>query len=158
MAKILNIPKIQKDIGKKHVAFLDKIGGALLKVSADHELNIARLSSKISAILDCLIEAKVIDKFIPCEDSSFRSFHLVKNGLKKSVYVLTDGSDIIFEEFNIFIKYGLHDAAFESMKVENIDNYNWEKFSMDLLDYIHKVIYERKAAIETKFFKPEAGE
>lgn len=158
MNKVLDIPKIQKELKKKHAAFIDKMGDAPFKVSADQELNIARISSKLSCILDCLIEAKAIDKFIPCEDSSFRSFHLIKNGFKKSIYVLTDGNDIIFEEFNIFIKYGLHDASFESDTIDDIDSYNWEKLSINLLDYIHKKIYERKASLDSKLFKREIPE
>ena len=152
MTKILDIPKIQKTISKKHSDFIAEMGNMATKVNADHELIIARVASKISRILDCFIEAKAIDKFINLEEQPFKGFHLVKNGFRKSIYIWTDGKDIVIKSSDLLIKNGLNDSSLGTVYGVDVDKYNWEEFALKLLEYIHLTIYERMETADLKIF------
>lgn len=152
MTKILDIPKIQKTIVKKHSEFITSMGDIANKVSADHELTIARMASKISRILDCFIEAKAIDKFTNLEEPPFKGFHLVKLGFQKSVYIWTDGKDIVIRGSDLLIKHGLGNSNLQTIYNVDVDKYNWEDFATTLLDYIHEVVYDRKESADIRVF------
>jgi hypothetical protein len=148
----LNIDKIQKNIKKKHDTFIATTGDAVIKVSADIELTLARLSTKVSTILDCLIYAGVIDKYVNCEESLYKGFHLIKNGFSKSMYIWIDGRDILFKDSNLSVRYGLNDPILKTYLKINVDEFDWENFANELVDYIHKVIYMANEATTISIF------
>ena len=44
-------------------------------------------------------------------------------------------------------------AEKERILIDNVDSFDWEEFSITLLDYIHRVIYNRKESMSAKIFK-----
>jgi len=77
---------------------------------------------------------------------------LIKKDRQKSVYILTDGENIVIEDNSLLILSELS-APYKKVYYNiNIDEYDWVEFSKILLDYIHWVIYNRKEAYEVKIF------
>ena len=151
-ANILDVPTIQKNIHEKHEEFMKEVGNFSHKVIADKELYKTRMSAKIYRILECFVEEKVIDEVIVKEESLCKCFILVKKNMQKSVNILTDGENIVIEDNSLFILSELN-APFKKVFYNvNVDEYDWTKFSSDLLDYIHYVVYNRKEAYEARIF------
>jgi hypothetical protein len=153
MDNIINLPKIKKSVRKRHKDFIDRVGSLPLKLSADQFLITARLMAKVNSILTILSEEKVIDEFQNCEDCGCKGYHLSKHGLNKSVFVWTDGKEIIFRESSLSIRHGSIEPRVEVMNVENIEKYDFEEFAEKLLTYIYETMYDRKNAISAKIFK-----
>ncbi len=151
--KILDIPKIRKTLRKKHKTLMDKIGDTANMLSADHELVISRITSKISVILDVFIHEKIIDTVEPVVDSYYTGFHILKNGFRKSVYIWTDGEDIFIRDSSFSIKYGSISPTLKTIKVADLDEEKFEDFANELCDYIHITIYNSLNALDAKFFK-----
>ena len=150
--KILDVPKIQKVLNRKHAAFMEKFSDAVIKVSADQELVVARMLAKISRILACLVQAGVIDQFLPCDDSPYKGFHLVKDGWDKSVYIWVDGRDILIKDSSLSVRFGYHLSTIKIHPKVDVDTFNWEEFSAGLLEYVHQTIYQSSAAFNTQVF------
>ena len=151
-ANILNVPAIQKHIQEKHEEFMKDVGNYSQKITADKDLYKTRMAAKIYRILECFVEEKVIDEVIVKEECRCKLFTLIKNDRQKSVNILTDGENIVIEDNSLFILSELS-APFKKVFYNvNVDDYDWVKFSEELLNYIHYVVYNRKAAYEAKIF------
>jgi len=151
-SNILDIPAIQKHIHEKHQEFLNDVGNFSQKVTADKELKKTRMSAKIFRILECFVEENVIDEVVVKEENLCKGFLLIKKDRQKSVYILTDGENIVIEDNSLLILSELS-APYKKVYYNiNIDEYDWVEFSKILLDYIHWVIYNRKEAYEVKIF------
>lgn len=148
----LDVPKIQKKLNRKHSEFMSTFGDAVVKVSADQELEVTRMTAKISRILACLVDAKAIDKFVICDESPYRGFNLIKTGWGKSVYIWVDGRDILLKDSSLSVRFGLHASLLKSYPKVDVDTFNWETFAVELMEYLHQVIYQSSAAFNTKVF------
>jgi hypothetical protein len=152
----INLPLIKRRIEDAHSEFIDSVGQIPTKLSADHNLFLTRMRTRISSILDCFVDAKVIDEFKKIEpsnegDNHFSVFKLSKKGFDRAVYVWTDG-------FNIVIRSAYNPLSLileKNVVINNIDfdEYNWIEFSDKLLHFVHGLIYKRQKSIETKIFK-----
>ena len=151
--KIIDLPKIKKEIRKKHKVLMDKIGNTAEMISADHEVLIAGITSKIIAILNIFVEEKIIDKYeqsTVASYSCYSGFHITKKAFRKSVDIWTDGIDILIRDSSFAIKYG---AISPTLEVYKVDGLNDEEFANRLCDYIHSTIYGSMEALEAKIFR-----
>ena len=151
-SNILDIPSIQKYIHEKHQEFLKDVGNYSQKIMADKDLYKTRMSAKIFRILECFVEEKVIDEVVVKEENLLKGFLLIKKDRQKSVFIWTDGENIVIEDNSLLILSELsapHKKIFYNI---NIDEYNWVEFAKELLEYIHWIVYNRKEAYEAKIF------
>lgn len=150
MAKILDIPSIQKSINTKHAKFIKKFGNAYHKAIADHDLNLNIIISKIKCICGVFIDEKVINEAIQVESNPFKTIRLLKNGNSSYIDITTNGNDISICGYTFDIKStsSIFNDDFILFKNVNNDEFDWKNFSISLLDYIHLVIYRRKSVLE----------
>ena len=152
----LNVPFIKERIKITHKAFIDSVGSIPDKITADHQLLLARMVARIETILKCFQEGEVIDLIILTNnersDQSCAAFKLIKKGFEKSIYVWTDGLNISINTVRYPYRSGLNLDDDIIIKNINFETYNWVEFSDKLLHFIHQVIYARMKSIETKIF------
>ena len=152
----LDIPLIKKQVKESHLKFIEKYGLELDKVTSDHNLFVEIALAKIKCIVKILIDEKVIDSFDIIEFGNLKKIILKSDKLKNYVEILTNGVCMTLETPCDSI-YGetLEHILFASKKYCNINdaNFNWNGFSVELLDYIQEVVYERKEVTELKIFK-----
>lgn len=151
---VINVPEIQKQIKSKHKKFLKEVGVFSRKISQDHQLYLTRLVARVTRILECFVEEKIIDQFspyaVPYADGEYiRAFCLRKNEFADSVYLWTDGKIVILGDSRFPITA---DASCEIIRNINLDNFDGVEFSETLLDYIHRKIYSRKESYEQRVF------
>ncbi len=148
---VLDVPGIQKTVGEKHKAFLKEYGPEVEKVLADHSLFADIMLTKLYRIVLIFREEGIINDVRVSGAGPCKKLTLTKSYCNNYVSITTNGKEILMEgsaystEFtsdNVFLRHKIHDA--------NLEDFNWIKFSEELLDYIHKVIYERTSAVETK--------
>lgn len=147
---IINVPEIQKQIKLKHKKFLKDVGIFSCKISQDHQLNLTRLIARITRIMECFVEEKIIDQFtpylLPYIDGEYtRAFCLRKNEFANSAYLWTNGEYIVFG-------VPVVDSNCESIRDIDLNNFDGVEFSEKLLDYIHRKIYLRKESYEQSIF------
>jgi hypothetical protein len=147
----LNIPQIQKEIKEKHKDFISKLGPQIQKVVADNRLLTDLIATRLYHILLCFREEGIIDE-IQQSQGYPRKLTLSKKGFDNYVYVITNGRIIRVEGYNSVGDDFRSDVQLPGKNYHGVDHevYNWENFSMELLDYIHSSIYDRKDALETK--------
>ena len=152
--KILDIVSIKRSIRKKHKSFIDNVGYIPDMLDADFTLRMARVSSKIFAILRCFQDEKIVDSITEEPTTSmYVSYCLSKCGYSSKINVMTDGRIITFKDLDFSIDIGMGKSFYVKKDIEcNVDEYDWDEFSNDLLDYIHIVIYRRKESLGVKVF------
>jgi hypothetical protein len=154
----INIPEIQTYIKSKHKRFLKDVGTVSSKLSQDHQLNLTRIVSKISRVMECFVEAGIIDQFTPfsvpyINDEYSRQFVLKKNGFSDSIYLWTNGYNIVLSDNTIKYITVFVESNVEVIRDVNIDSFDGLEFSKTLLDYIHRKIYSRRESYEAKLFE-----
>lgn len=150
---------IRKEIHHRHQAFIEKIGSqagiALSQDLLEHELTLA----KIRFIANALLEEGVVDqvsennifafnKFFPC------SLNLSRTYPSLTVTILNGGNDLIVVDGIIrqdvlsqslhFSKEGEPDSGVKIFENVAQPSFDWQEFSVFLLDFIHQVMYKRK--------------
>lgn len=152
----LDTQKIQKSIGEKHKRFLVDVGFLSQKAGADYTYSLVRMKAKLAKILEVFKEGGIIDIVRPSPDllleSGYANFQLFVNGYDKTVYVFTNGRDIIIKDSSFLISNGILGSEAEKVMGVDVDNYDWEDFANRLLDYIHQVIYMRKESYSLKIW------
>lgn len=157
IAKIINVPEIEKQIKSKHKKFLKDVGIFSHKISEDHQLLLTRLVARMTRVIECFIEAKIIDECspynMPYVDSEYiRCFRLRKKEFTESVYIWTDGR-VIAMEGNSPLK-----SNQEIIRNVDLDDFDGVSFCDILLNYIHSTIYSRKESYNQKFFSTDVVE
>ena len=150
--KILDIPKIQKMIHNKHDEFVKEYGMEIDKVAADYWLFTGIITAKLNRILFVFKDEKVIDKIDISEEGVFKKLCLSKAGYNAFVNIITNGTVIILENCqNTDVLEGMSfDRQIQRYNNVNDADFDWVKFSEQLLEYIHVVIYKRKKVFATK--------
>jgi hypothetical protein len=151
-SEILNVPVIQKTIKECHSKFIKNYGSAIDKVMADRKLFSDIILTKMHRIALIFREEKVIDT-IDISDLGFcKKLVLTKTGYNEYIEVATNGESIYIKGFSYTTGFDT-DVEHSRSIIRNVnsDNFDWVNFSSKLLDYIHSVVYERKAASVTKF-------
>jgi len=151
---ILNIPEIEKIIGKKHNALLKTYGANIEQIAANDKLLVERIVAKISRILVCFKDKNIIDNISHEKDGTCRKIHLSKDGYDDAVAILTNGYRIILIANNPMAqtqcsgeKYDIH-LNEECVRLKNFygadkDSFDWCKFSEVLVDFTHETVYNR---------------
>jgi len=150
----INVPEIQKQIRSKHKRFLKDVGSFSHKISQDHQLHLTRLVAKITRIMECFIEEKIIDEFKPWDfpyanNEYIRGFRLSKKEFTDSICLWTDGNIIVLGDSRFPI---ISNSDCETIRGVKIDGFDGIEFSKILLDYIHKKIYSRIESYEQSVF------
>lgn len=150
---VIDVPEIQKLIKSKHKKFLKDVGIFSRKISEDHQLFLTRLVARITRIIECFVEEKIIDEFtpynLPYADSEYVSaFCLRKKDYYESIYLWTDGNIIVLGDSRL----PLTNSGCESIRNIDIDNFDGIEFANILLDFIHRKIYSRKESYEQRIF------
>jgi len=154
----LNTPFIQARIEQAHKEFIDSVGEMPIKITADHQLFVKRMATRIEAVLRCFQKANIVDVMNQGSENGYtldRScfvFKLMKKGFDKAVFVWTDGESISINTARYPYHSGLDTGDEEVIRNIDFDSYNWVEFSDKLLHYIHQTIYARRQSIETKIF------
>ena len=152
--KQLNITAIKSNIGHIHREFMDKVGFLPLQLDSQKFLILNMVQAKISAVLSCFREEKIVDKVETRSDNLDNvEYRLSKNEFCTSVIVATDGKNIVFTDDNFLIKFDYLGCNKETFVIDNIDNFDWDNFSIKLLEYIHKVMYNRADSLNASIFK-----
>jgi hypothetical protein len=153
----LNIPFIKERISSAHNNFIKTVGQIPDKITADHQLLLKRMSTRIETIVKCFIDTGIIDNISQSlqngdGDRSCVVFKLTKCGFDKAVYIWTDGNNININAFHFPFRSGLNFEDEITIREINFDSYNWVEFSDKLIHFIHQIIYARLKSIETKIF------
>jgi len=153
----LNIPFIQDRIKSAHGNFIDSVGEIPVKITADHQLVVKRMSTRIETILQCFKDASVIDNITqgPENGDGDRScfvFKLTKQGFDKAVYIWTDGNNINIKTAHFPFRSGLNFDDDITIRDVDFESYNWVEFADKLLHFVHQVIYAKTESLETKIF------
>lgn len=152
-AAIINVPEIQKYLRSSHKKFLKDVGLLSNKISQDHQLRLTRLVARITRVIECFVEEKIIDQFMPYNlpyaDGDFvRCFCLKKKEFSDSIYLWTDGKIIVMGDSHFLINQN----GCESIRNVNSDTFDGVEFAKILLDYIHRKIYSRRESYEQRIF------
>jgi len=109
------------------------------------------ISTRVYHILLCFREEGIVDE-IKNANSYPNKITLKKNGFDNYVHVLTNGRTIRIEGYNFINDDFRSDIQLPGKNYYSVNDmtYDWENFSMELLDYIHTSIYDRKDALEVK--------
>lgn len=150
---VINVPEIQKYLKTKHTKFVKDVGIFSSKISQDHQLSLTRLVARVTRVIECFVEAGIIDQFspynLPYADSEYtRAFCLKKKDFSDSVYLWTDGKIIILGDS----KLPMSEVGCESIRNVDPDNFDGVEFTKTLLDYIHRKIYSRRESYEQRVF------
>ncbi len=147
--EVLNVPAIQKEIREKHQIFIEKYSGTLEKVMADHRLFADIILAKLHRILVIFKEEKVIDDIKMIDQGPYKKIILCKNGYDTYVEMETNGKVIKLQGFTYTTGFDSdfrhQDQIFSNA---NDEEFNWSNFCLELLEYIHGTIYERKEVAE----------
>jgi len=145
----INIPKIQLEVRKRHGDFIGKYGSLIQKVVADNRLLTDLVASRLYHILLCFKEEHIVDD-VKQGDGYPRKIVITKNGFDNYVNIITNGKKVRVEGYNIDNDNFMSGLQLPGQNFHGVDDvdYDWEKFSIELLDYIHASIYDRKDALE----------
>lgn len=151
MNSVLNIPEIQNYIKINHGKFIKKYGTQIEKVMADHRMLIDIISARLHRVILCFKEEGVIDEVRTSDKGPLKMMSLFKNGCSVYVDLMTNGKLVVLKSLN-FNEFIGSDIASDPEYFYGVDeeNYDWEKFSIRLLDYLHCKIYERKDVLDEK--------
>lgn len=157
----MDIPRIQKEVRAKQQKFSKAYGNEIDKVFADHKLATDIAVTKIHRIAIVLKEEGVIDQIIfTSSNNPIAEITLRKNNMLTYVVVLTNGNQIKVQGYSYTTGDFEGDIGSSPIRFNNVDgeDFDWVRFSIDLVDYIHSTLYERKEVVETKIsmmFKPK---
>ena len=148
---MIDIQSIKADIRSAHELFLSSAGGGTSKITADYHVNLVRLTTKLTRVLQCFVEEGIIDVVNPVNteiDRSFNAIQIAKSGNDKSLILFTNGKDIVVTESGYLVKAKVKEPFRKVFSLVDIDKYDWGNFSDELLQMIHSHIYERSKAID----------
>ena len=152
--KQINLGAIRKNIKSIHNNFIDKVGIIPSQLDSEKYMDLNIVSAKLSAILKCFVDEKIIDTVEKREKNyDFVEYVIFKKGFCTSIIVSTNGDYIVFKDEGFLNTFSDMDLRRQVIRVENIESFDFENFSVVLLDYIHRVMYNRKASLDALLFK-----
>lgn len=154
-----DLTKIKSIIRKTHKSFIDGTSSIGEKAEADKDLVKTRVVAKIRAIIGCFKSELIIDEFAEQNpsnaigvDTSVVCFVLSKKEHRNHVYIMTDGKTIVVKDSSFMIDFGNMSAYYKKFYVEDVDNFDWQGFSENLLDHVHSCVYNRREVNQLKVF------
>jgi len=146
------LPNIHKNVKKKHSEFLTKFGDAPSIISVNNQLKLTRLKAKFESILKIFIEEKVISDYERMELDGVEYFILEKDNMPKRVHIVIALDSIIIADQSLYSIVGIETSIKEIFQIphgkENIEDFDWEEFSNNLLNIIHSLIYNSKESLD----------
>jgi len=151
MSGLSNIAEIRGSVKDRHQKFMKSYGNQVSKVLADHALFAELALTKLKYLLNIFIEEKIIDRVeeVP-QTEPYKKLRLSRSGCDNYIFITTDGSSAVVEGFNYLIISGILQEPKSVYMGLQSDDFKWDVLSMEILDKIHAVIYERKEAVENK--------
>jgi len=151
MSNVLNIPEIQSHIRSNHGKFIKKYGTQIEKVMADHRMLVDIISARLHRVILCFKEEGVIDEVRTSDKGPLKMMTLLKKGCSVYVDLMTNGRLVVLKSLN-FNEFMGSDIASDPEYFYGVDeeDYDWAKFSVKLLDFIHCKVYERKDVLDEK--------
>jgi len=150
---IIDVPRIIKNIREHHRSFLDKYGALSDKAIADNMVRLEYVWNKILLVSKCFSDEGIIGKFEDVStESSYCVLKIYGNNPLSHIYILTNGSLIVFKDAGFYIDGKLQTPFVEVLYDVNDTNYDWVAFADKLLYYIHETIYSRRQAVEISIF------
>jgi len=143
---IINVPEIRKEIGIRHKAFVESCDLHIDKTIADKKLVVQIIAARLQRILICFKEEGIIDNVSMENDGPYRKIHISKNGFENSIVFLTDGEKIVLKGKNVLLDMDDNHVFYDVCSI----NYDWKECSLEIIDYIHQLIYSRKKVLETR--------
>jgi len=151
---LIDMPKIKSDIKNKHSEFMANYGDVVEKVRVDHQLLLQTVYARLKFIAQCFVDEGVIDEAETVMDDNtyHKSFILSKTGFDNRLTLITDGIQIVLKDSGSLINEDVFEPTVVSWADPHKEGFDWVRFSNELLDHIHKIIYERRKASEVKMF------
>lgn len=151
MQNILDVPKIQEEVRSKHSKFIKKYGKEIEKVFADHKFRVDVIIAKLHRIAVILKEEGVIDKIVINNVAPIAEMRLWKDGMITYLTICTNGRQILLNGYSYSTGF-CSDFDTPSKRYSMVDSsdFDWVKFSNEMVEYIHSVLYERKEVLEAK--------
>lgn len=152
MKQSFNIPKIENNTKEKHKQFLEKFGYLADKVEADHQLSVEKMVAKVTRILTCFCDNEIIDEVVVANKTVYKRIIISKKGYNNHMAIWIDGKNIVIQKISIFNSSNVlaRDDDAKTIFDADADDFDWESFSNDLLDYTHEIIYSKTNIIRTK--------
>jgi len=156
----INIIEVRKIIREKHSNFIGRYGSIVERVLAEHNLKLQMVKARLDAVTDCFVKEGIIDKVEDVNHGSGDTicFILFRGGaIGKRLAIITDGEDVKIRTLNnssfTSLKDNLTSEISENSEHSNVlsEDFNWNSFSLDLLNIIHKTMYEKKDASQAVF-------
>ena len=149
------VPEIQKEINKRHKEFTETYGGLADKLMAEHQLQADIIFTRLFRIMVCFKEEKIIDDALIVEQIPTKKLYISKNGSNNYIYVTTNGRTIWLEGFTSSFDDFISDRPMDKKRILGVDeeDFDWLQFSLDFLDYVHTIIYERKEVTSLRISK-----
>jgi len=116
---------------------------------ADNRLLTDLIATRLYHILICFRKEEIIDDIDQSDDYP-KKLTITKKGFDNYVNVITNGRKVRVEGYNIDSDNFMSGHLLPGKDFYEVDDieYDWENFSIELLDYIHVSIYDRKDALE----------
>ncbi len=151
------IARISSYVKTAHENFLKMVGELPDKANADIVLHLQRMKAKVKLILNMFVSNGVVDSIVEHDYSImadcgiYVEFNLIKKGYKQSVKIIVTDDSISMQAPSHQLSYNVMGEGILMTGID-INNFDWLKFTADLLDLIHKNIYNRRFAMEYKIF------
>lgn len=142
--------KLLNELTEKHSEFCESLDGAFTKTKFDHYILTETVFSSLHYCLHLFVDAQVIDKIEEGSTGPYKFFTISKNNFDKRIRIYTDGNVILAKGDSFKDLWSDISAKKCVFEINNVEDFDWHKFSMQLLSYIHDVIYDKSAAYETK--------
>lgn len=143
-------------IDKNHDEFLKYAGDIPYRISADYQLELANITSKVCLICTLLQRKEIIDDFELINGKIINTFVLNKNGLDFGVQIFASGESICLETLNKMVpnSIGFREYTYPDSK----RGWNWVSFSERILKFIHVNVYNAQKVGELKVSNMLNGE
>ena len=166
----LTFPEIRDAVAQKHAEFMGKYSKTLMRHVAEQEMSRDKIYAKLVLVAKAFVDAGVVDSSREVDIGSAtgnyaRSVALVSRLSPFSVYMLNDGKSVILTD-SIAIPAS-NDLESRLVLVSNSkkiysehkgvldESFDWVAFSVQLLDSVHTVIYNRSEIVKESFFTKE---
>lgn len=146
------LPEIKRLSHKKHSDFIMKFGNAPSLISINTAAKLTRLSAKFTAVLKIFEEEGIISRYETMEMDGLEYFLLEKENMPKRIHVVISTDSIVIGDRSLYSIIGVNESSRKIFPLHdgdgNIDNFDWENFSKELLNEIHLLIYNSKESLD----------
>jgi hypothetical protein len=146
---IIDVVSITDDLLERHNEFLALASDDVTdKALHDYILHTEKTAARFLRVMMCFSNIGIIDKPVEfAHPGVFKKYTLGKSGLPSVIDVTIDKSTILMS----------FTGELESIRTSSVsfsdvceDDFNWNEFSIDVLELIHVRVYNRKRLSEAK--------